>query len=164
MCGMVLGLVGGMFSAMGALTAGRGQQAQYEAQAASLKAQAAFNRRQADAETIKGSTQILQQRRNVERIVGGQTAGYGAAGLQVDTGTPVETQMATNTEAEMDRQAIRFGRDITASNYQYQAKIDLMNAEAAHRAGQYAMKAAKFQAGTALISSFSSMIPSFPTA
>src|SRR5262245_37547909 len=139
MCGPALAIVGGVMSAAGSVVGGMGAQAQYNAQAASLKAQAMFNQRQANAEVLKGSTQIMQQRRGVERILGGQTAAFGGSGIQTDTGTPTDVAMSTQSEAEMDRQAIRFGRDLTASNYEYQAEIDKMNAKQAKIAGKYAM-------------------------
>jgi len=151
MCWMAIGAIGSVVSGvMGAM----GAKQQADAQAASLKAQAAFNQRQADAETLKGSTEIAMQRRNIERIQGGQAAGYGASGIASE-GTVVDVAMATMAEGAMDRQAIRFGRDLASSNYNYQAQIDLMNAKQAKIQGQYGMLASLVTTGTRLASSFS---------
>lgn len=147
MCGMIMGVIGGVMSAAGSIMQGN-------AQAASLKAQALFNKRQAYAEYLKGSTEIMQQKRNVERIAGAQKVGYGAAGISVDEGTPTDTSIQTQTEAEMDRQAIRFGRDVTVGNYMYKAKIDEMNAKQAKIAGMFGAVSALVNTGTQLSSSF----------
>lgn len=154
MCGPMLGIIGGVMSAAGSIVGAMGQSAALKAQAESAKAQAAFMKRQADAETIKGSTDILQQRRGVERILGSQTAGYGASGIQSDAGTTTDIAMTSQSEAEMDRQAIRFGRDLTASNYQYKAKIEEMNAKAYKQQAKFAMLSGFLGAGTSLVSSF----------
>lgn len=154
MCGPAMAIIGGVFSAVGSIVGGMGQSAALKAQAESAKAQAAFNRRQADAETLKGSTDILLQRRGVERILGTQQTAFGAGGIQSDTGTASEIQVSSQSEAEMDRQAIRFGRDLTASNYQYKAKIDEMNAKAYKQQAKFAMLSGFIGAGTSLVSAF----------
>lgn len=124
MCGPALGLIGTAVSVFGSLQSG-------VAQAASLQAQAAFNRRQASMEYVKGSYEIALQKRREQRIVGSQRSILASDGLAVDSTGAQDLYTATSQEAEMDRQAIRFGRDLTVSNYNYKAKIDSMNASQA---------------------------------
>ena len=125
---MCLPMVGAVFSAVGSL-------ASASAQSASLKAQSLFNNRQASMEYTKGSYQIALQQRQEERVQAGQKVGFAKGGIDTEQGTPIDLSNATDLEAGLDRQAIRFGRDLTASNYEYKAKIDKMNAGAAMTAG-----------------------------
>lgn len=121
MCGPALILASTAVSMLGSLQSGA-------AQSASLQAQSAFNRRQASMEYTKGSYDIALQRRQEERIIGTQKAGLASGGLAVDSAGAQDIYAATDKEAEMDRQAIRFGRDLSVSNYNYKASIDQMNA------------------------------------
>lgn len=126
MCGPFLGMIGGAVSAVGSIMTGN-------AQAASLKAQAAFNKRQGDAEYIKGSVDISKLGREGSRIAGAQEAGYAAAGIEGQT--VEDTIKSSSKEIEMDKMSIRFGRDLAASNFRYQADINLMEAKSAKQAG-----------------------------
>ncbi len=126
MCGPMMGMLGGAMSAMGSIMQGN-------AQAASLKAQAAFNKRQADAEYIKGSVDVGKLSRESERVTGAQEAGYAAAGIEGQT--VADTTHSSRKEIEMDKMSIRFGRDLAVGNFQYQAKINLMEAKQAKQAG-----------------------------
>jgi hypothetical protein len=122
----MMGMLGGAMSAVGSIMAGN-------AQAASLKAQAAFNKRQADAEYIKGSVDVGKLSREGDRVTGAQEAGYAAAGIEGQT--VQDTIKSSAKEIEMDKMSIRFGRDLAASNFLYQAKINLMEAKQAKQAG-----------------------------
>lgn len=130
MCGPIAGLMGSMMSAVGSIMQGN-------AQAASLEAQAQFNNRQSSMEYTKGSYQIALQKRQEDRVVAGQQVGFSKGGINPEVGTGEDLTQATDIEAGLDRQAIRFGRDVTSSNYAYKAKIDQMNAGEARTAGMF---------------------------
>ncbi len=147
MCGPMLGLVGGLMSGIGGMM-------QANSEAASLKAQGLFKKRQGDMERIAGSTEIMSQKRGEERILGTQQVQYASAGIDPSTGSPLVTAQAPDKEAEMDRQSIRFGRDLKATNLDYEAKIDNMNAKAAKTRGMFSLFSGVMSGFTSLGSSF----------
>lgn len=150
MCGPLLAIAGTGMSIMGTLAEG-------QSQSASLKAQAAFNRRQASMEYVKGSYDVAIQKRQEKRILATQQTGYASGGIATDTGSPIDAYTATDKEAEMDRQAIRYGRDVTVSNYNYKAQIDTMNAKAAKTASYFKAAAEGISGLTKLSDQASSM-------
>lgn len=147
MCGPLMGLMGSMVSAIGGM-------ASSNAKAASLNAQAQFEDRQASMEYTKGSYQIALQKRQEDRIQGGQTVGFAHGGIDTESGTPKELSSATDIEMGLDRQAIRFGRDLNSSNYEYKANIDRMNAGQAQQAGMFSAFSNMFSGYTKLGGNF----------
>lgn len=149
MCGAMLGMVttvaGGLFQAMGSMQQGAQQAEQ-------LKAQAAFNNRQASIEAIESGYKSYQLGRQTQRIVGAQEAGYAKAGIEGES--PVDTIKATLSEADMDKQAIRFSTELEQGNYKYRAKINEMEAKEAKSAGYMGALGALVGTGTKLVSSF----------
>lgn len=143
--GMVTSLVGGVVSAMGAIQQGKAQKAQY-------KAQALYEKRQAQMEEIQGGYEAYKVEQKSKQIAGAQEAGFAASGIE----GPVvsDTIRASIAEADMDKQAIRFGAEAKASNRRYQASIYKMQ-------GDIAMQAARMNAFGALISAGTNIMGSF---
>ena len=61
--------------------------------------------------------------RQAESLKGKQRLAYAAAGVDITTGTPLDTMMQTARDAEMDAINIRKQGDLTARNYYSDAEI-----------------------------------------
>lgn len=146
MCMAAMGLFGSIIQGMGAM-----QQA--DAQAAEYKARAAYNKRQATIERIKGAYESGRIREKGERVFAAQRASYSAAGVTLE-GTPTEVISDSVTQNELDVQAVKWGQTIAGQNFDYEAKINLMNAKAAKQAGFFA-------ALSPILSGFSSLQGSY---
>jgi hypothetical protein len=125
-----IGVFGSLIQAVGAM-----QQA--SAQSAEYKAKAAMNKRQAQIERMKGSYEAGRIRDKGERIYGSQRAAYADAGVTLE-GTPTNVISESVSENELDVQAVMWGQTIAGQNYDYQSKIDLMNAKSSKKAGFFA--------------------------
>lgn len=143
--GIVTSLVGGVVSAMGAMQQGKAQKAQY-------KAQALYEKRQALMDEIQGGYEAYKVEQKSKQIAGAQEAGFAAAGIEGPA--VVETIKSSIAEADMDKQAIRFGAEAKASNRRYQADIYKMQ-------GDIAMQAARINAFSSMISAGTNIMGSF---
>lgn len=143
--GMIGSVLGGAMQAMGSIQAGNQQAAQ-------LKAQAQFNKRQAQAEEVKGGYEAYQVGRKSQFTTGAQEAGYAAAGVG---GQAVEDTIKQSVaQADMDKQAIRFSTDLEAGNYRYQAAMLKQQASQAKKAGFMSAFSSIVSTGTSLANSF----------
>lgn len=142
MCMMMMGLLGAAVSAAGAIQGANAQAAEY-------KAKAAYNKRQAQVERIKGVYEAGRIKERGERVYGAQRAGYSAAGVEM-SGTPTESVNDSVQQNELDVQAVMWGQTLAGQNYDYQAKIDKMNAKQAKKGGM-------ISAISPLLNSFSSL-------
>jgi hypothetical protein len=143
--GMIGTVLGGAMQAFSSIQQGNQQAAQ-------LKAQAQFQKRQAQAEEVKGGYEAYQAGRKAAFIQGSQEAGYAAAGVQ---GQSVDdTIKQSMAQRDMDQQAIQFSTDLEAGNQRYQAKMSLMEAKAAKRGGMFAALGDLIGVGTKLTSAF----------
>lgn len=121
MCVAVLSLIGGVISGIGAM-----QQA--KAAAASEQAQADARRRQAVIDQDSGAYKATQQRRQVDRVLGKQRAGFASSGIAL-SGTAADVIDESTAEGALDVAAIRWNSQISADNERYNAKINDMNAK-----------------------------------
>ena len=62
--------------------------------------------------TFQRDIELRQLRRTGKAIKGRQRVSYGAAGVKVDTGTPLEVAMDTNAQIAMDKQVIKTRYDL----------------------------------------------------
>lgn len=76
----------------------------------------------------KGSQESERIARQARRIQGAQRAAYGAAGVDPNTGSPLDIQADTMYQAEADKALVRYnaelqkwGFDVEAANYRAQA-------------------------------------------
>lgn len=130
MCMAAIGVFGSLIQAAGAM-----QQA--NAQAAEYKAKAAMNKRQAQIERIKGTYEASRMREKGERVYGAQRAAYSSAGVDLE-GTPESVISDSVSENELDVQAVMWGQQIAGQNFDYEAKINKMNAKSSKKAGFFA--------------------------
>jgi hypothetical protein len=125
-----IGVFGSLIQAVGAMQQANAQSAEY-------KAKAAMNKRQAQIERIKGTYEADRLRDKGERIYGSQRAAYSDAGVTLE-GTPTNVISESVSENQLDVQAVLWGQTIAGQNYDYQSKIDLMNAKSSKKAGFFA--------------------------
>jgi hypothetical protein len=109
MCDVVAALsVGGaIFGAIGQI-----QQASHNAAVANANAQQAI---------ISANADEQKQRDQVRRILGAQQAGYGGAGVAVDSGSALDVAADTAAQGEVDALTIRYNGRLRANAAQSQA-------------------------------------------
>lgn len=149
MCMAAIGLIGAGVQAIGAMQQANAQSAEY-------KAKAAYNKRQAQVERIKGVYEAGRVKERGERVYSSQRATLGEAGVTLDSGTAADVVSDSVSQNELDVQAVLWGQTLAGQNYDYQAKIDKMNAKSSKQAGVWG-------ALTPLINSFSSLQGAYST-
>ncbi|HSW00026.1 MAG TPA: hypothetical protein VLI39_07630 [Sedimentisphaerales bacterium] len=82
---------------------------------------AAMAQMQAADAITRGKQEELQYRQRVAKFIGSQRGAYAAAGVQVDTGSPLAAQMDTAATGELDALTIRSNAEREAWGYQGQA-------------------------------------------
>lgn len=123
---MCLPIIGGIISGVGAAMGAAGQ-------AASAKAQGALERRQAEIERNTGAYKAQRQQDQVDRVVGGQRAGFAGNGIAL-SGSAADTIAESTEEGALDVAAIRWNSKLAQDNLKYQAKVSDMNAGIANAA------------------------------
>lgn len=106
----------------GGYAQGKAQQAQANAEASMMETNATYYEQQAEAarESALWDEKVLRER--VAAVASEQRARYGASGVALDEGSPVDVMMETITQGELDAIAIRTGgaRDYSANISQAQ--------------------------------------------
>jgi len=139
---MVLGIAGGVISAMGAIQAANAQaaSAQYNAKVAESNRRAALRQTQVAVEDKQAENR---------RQLGSIRAAYGASGLMLD-GSPLDVLEDTAQEQAFDVAKIRYKGKMQAEGYSEQAALYRLEAKSAKRAGWIG-------AGSALIGGLSNV-------
>lgn len=75
------------------------------------------------------------QARDAKRIMGSMVANYGASGVQVDQGSPVDVLADSARMAALDNLTIRYNAEMQAQSYEQQAQLAKMGGQAASTAG-----------------------------
>lgn len=119
--GAVVSVVGALSQANAASNA-----AKYNAQ---LAEQNAVTARQQAAASAEASDREARQR------IGAMEANYGASGISLSEGSPIDILRQSATAAEMDRQNILYGGEVRASGYGNTATLDRYNASASQTSG-----------------------------
>lgn len=99
---------GQALSGIGSLVSGFGQAASYEQNAKLARQQAQYN--------------ANQKRRETSALLSRQRAAYGASGVQVNTGSPVDFIAETAEQGEMDALMMLYGGEAEASMMQSRAR------------------------------------------
>jgi uncharacterized Zn-binding protein involved in type VI secretion len=103
--------------------------------------------REAKYQRQKAESDVTQRRRDVARQMGANKAAVGGSGVSLMSGSVVDTEFESLSEAEQDFHAIRFGGETRASAAEGQASLDRAGGKAA-RTGSY------FKAGSTLLSGY----------
>ena len=159
-----LAMVSVAFSAMGAISQASGQRAQGQAQQQTYnyKAQVNDNNKQvsewkAQDAVDRGYVREQQHRIKVSNLKGRQRAGLASMGVEVDTGSALDTLEDTAELGELDALTIRSN----AERESYDRKVDAMNDSAQgdvnRMSGENALTAGNMGAKTSLLSGIGSV-------
>ena len=117
-----------ILSAGGSISGGQAQQNAYNLNAQLEEQQGEIARGQ----SFTSAEQIGQK---VQQTLGAQRAAYGAAGIDIGTGSPLEVMADSARRGELARMATLFQGKATQEQAQSQAAIDRYSGKAAKKAG-----------------------------
>lgn len=126
---MSASMLGGPFSAYGAIQQGQMTSDSLNNQANNLQAQA-------DEAESKGKYDAMRETLVSNQKIGTSIASYGASGVAANSGSALDVIQASHQNSELDRLNILHGADIRAINYQNQASMDRYGAQSA-KLGSY---------------------------
>ncbi len=124
MASEAIGGAGAGIGAFGALIQG-------QAQSNALDRAAQIERQNAELDIQAGQTNAAISSINSDKRMGAITAGYGASGVEANSGSALAVLAASTTNAELDRQNIIHGAKVRAINYENQASMDEVGAKSA---------------------------------
>lgn len=159
MCTLALAVsgLGSVFSAAGAIGAGKSAQAQADYQAAAARQNAELERRRSGDALERGRMEAAQVREKGRQFAGAQRAALASSGTRLDTGSPLAMQVDTAGITAADAAKTSYNAAMeswgflgNAANYETQAR----NYEAE---GEAAKKASYFRAGASLLTGASSL-------
>ena len=129
MCTMIAAtLISAGVTAAGAMMQSQQQQSQ-------LQMQADMHKRQAFLERESGAHEAELANRQGDRVAGAQRAGLAASGLDLGSGSALDSQVDSAIEVQRDVDAIRWNAQIKADNEKYKAKEAKYNAGQVKKAG-----------------------------
>jgi len=112
----VVGVAGTAYSAYSSYEKGEAEEEAYDEQAAAAGAEAKAKREQAAREE-----EI--HREKLKRLMGTQRAVFGAAGVDISSGTPLSILLETAEEGEREAEYIRYGGNVEAVRSEQQARL-----------------------------------------
>jgi hypothetical protein len=121
---LAVGAIGAGVSAYGAIQSGQQQQAaaNYQAQVAANNAQIATQN--ANQATAAGNAQAEQSRMKTNAMIGAQMAGQASSGVDVGSGSALDTRTSQKEIGELDVLTIRNNAARQAYGYQTQSMSD----------------------------------------
>ena len=140
---MVLGVIGGVISAVGAIT-----QAQAAANAAEYNQK--VNERNAQAALAQGAAEAERVQRTNAQKLGALRAAFGDAGVAFE-GSALNIFEDSATEAELDVRRVRYSAQVRSTGFADQAVLDGMEAKAASTAGILGAASAFVGAGRSIL-------------
>lgn len=143
---IVVGVVGTMLSAYGSYQQAQSQASQQEAAAEATRAQAQYtanvntynaqvNEDNAANVRTKAAYDAALQRDKLKRVVGAQRLDYAAAGVELSSGSPLETMIQQVRDSELDIQTTLYNGELEASEFEKKAKLLRYGAENALTTG-----------------------------
>jgi hypothetical protein len=146
MCLAAIGIIGPILSAVGsvvgAMVSAAGAQQQADAEAQKAAYQAAVARNNATAEAYKGAEKAQDVAIKGDYALAKQRAAFGAAGVQIGTGTPLSVFGISAGRIAGDEQEAQYAGRIEAQRWQDQAKLYDLEAVNAQKAGKIAVAGA----------------------
>lgn len=88
-------------------------------------------RQNAEIARQQGIAAMQAQQRDAARSIGSSMAAYGASGVQMDVGSPVDVLVDSARNAELDRLTVEYNYALKAVGYESDAKLDLLGAKSA---------------------------------
>lgn len=133
MCVPLLTVVGTAVSTVGAIQQGRAAAAAATAQANAAAQNAKISAKQAELAAQNGAREEREMRQRGAAIIGAQKAGYGASGLDIGAGSPLDILTDTRYQNELDSLNVR--RNAANQVWGYQAEqTNFVNQASAARA------------------------------
>lgn len=125
--------------AVGSLIQGEGQ-----AQASEYNATIA--RQNAEIARQQGAFAMEAQEREAKRAMGRSIAAYGASGVQVDSGSPLDVLADSARMAMLDRLMIQYNAEVKARGYENQSQLETTSAEYSRTSALFGAAGAGFKA------------------
>lgn len=119
----------------GAATQTVGSLIQGESQAQSSEYNAAIARQNAVIAQQQGEAASQAQQRDSARQIGRMKAAYGASGVQLDSGSPLDVLADSAAMATLDNLTVKYNYALKAAGLQSQAAIDDMQAGTSRTSG-----------------------------
>lgn len=114
-----------------------------------------YNARVSEMQAAEAQNKALYeanlQRRRTRALIGSQRAGLSAAGVSLDTGTPLSFLEETAANAEADAQMILREGLINRQSFESQAFLDRIQGRVAEAKGRNARKASIWKSGSTLL-------------
>lgn len=136
----------------GAIRQGQAQKRQADYQAAVERNNATIAGWQAEDATKRGQVEEQRQRLHAARIAGAQRAGYASGGVELTSGSPLDTLMDTAQLGELDALTIRSNAEREAYGYRTQSGNLTAQSGLTALAGRNARQASYVSAGSTLLS------------
>lgn len=102
-----------------------------EGAAASAKYNAAVAAQNAQIARQQGIAAVEAQQREAARRIGSAMANYGASGVQMDVGSPVDVLVDSARNIELDRLTVQYNYALKAMGYEAQSRVALQEAKSA---------------------------------
>lgn len=150
--GSALGASSATAAATGALAIGTGVSAigslrQGQAQRQAADYNAAIAQQNAVIAQQQGIAAVEAQQRNAARTIGAAKAAYGASGVQVDSGSPLDVLAESARMAELDKLTTKYNYDLRALGFDQQSNLASMN-------GKNATTSSLLNAGGSMLKGF----------
>lgn len=143
-------LIGAAVQAVGAIQAGKAQQAEANARAQANQYNAKVKEMNAQIARTQANAREEQQRRKGRQVLGAQRAGIAQAGIGFG-GSALDIMEQSADTAELDALNIRYEGELQSTGLLADAEAERYEAGVNRMAGRNAMKAAYIGAGSALI-------------
>lgn len=145
-----------VISAKSAYDQGQAQAAAYNAQAKANEQNANIAAKKAELAAVSGAKEEQKMRQQGQQVMGQQRAAFGANGLDISSGSPLDVLNDTNYQNEIDALTIRRNTANQVWGYQAEQTNFLNEASANKSAASNAKKAATMNAIGALLTGASS--------
>ena len=156
-----LTLGSGAVSAAGAIEQGNAEaaSANYNATLAGFNSQQSL--RNAALATEQGNAQAAMKGRQTRADFGAEKARAGGAGLDVNTGSPVDVQTSTAELGHLDASTLRsnaakeaYGFQVQSTNFQNEGELDRFSAKQAKTAGEFKAVSSLVNSGSTAMSQY----------
>lgn len=128
---MAFGISAATWAMVGAGVAATGTLMEGQSQAMASEYNADVARQNAAIAAQQGKAAVELQQRNAKRTIGTMVANYGASGVQVDSGSPLDVLADSASMAELDKLTTQYNYALRGLGYSQQANLADMNASSA---------------------------------
>jgi len=152
MCVPVLSAISTVAGALGSMSSANAQSDSYKQQAAVARANSEYNQSQAANASYNGAQQEQQIALNRKKTTGQQRAGYGASGIDPNSGSAMAVQNSSIMQSLSDQVQTRQNAANQVYGYQTESVVNQDQAKSYDNAADNAKTAGKWGAATSLLS------------